>query len=206
MGFSDDSSTSLPPSAPRRHVHTRTVEFKGYRRDDGLWDIEAELIDSKPFAFPVFDRGVLDPGEPVHGMTIRVTVDDDMVVKDVAAVMPKVPFPQCRAGTAPLRKLIGAKMGPGWRAAIDKAMGGTAGCTHLRALLFNAATAAYQTIPTYREHERRLLGMPRPKSTTPPSHLGRCVSWAFDGKAVQRFEPEFYEAPSPNDGDGGQPS
>ncbi|MEA3155677.1 MAG: hypothetical protein QOK44_3266, partial [Betaproteobacteria bacterium] len=30
---------SFPAAAPRTHVHTRSVEYHGYRRDDGLWDI-----------------------------------------------------------------------------------------------------------------------------------------------------------------------
>src|SRR5690606_22654145 len=50
----------------------------------------------------------------------------------------------------PMRKLIGLTMGPGWRKAIEGAIGGTGGCTHLRELVFNAATAAFQMIPHYR--------------------------------------------------------
>ncbi|MEY3991305.1 MAG: hypothetical protein RIS04_68, partial [Pseudomonadota bacterium] len=39
---------SLPAPAPRRLSHTRTVVFRGYDREDGLWDIEATLTDVKP--------------------------------------------------------------------------------------------------------------------------------------------------------------
>ena len=42
---------SPPPSAAtaasRRHVHTRTIRVDAYARSDGLWDIEAELVDTK---------------------------------------------------------------------------------------------------------------------------------------------------------------
>jgi hypothetical protein len=44
-------------------------------------------------------------------------------------------------------------MGPGWRQAIDRTIGGVQGCTHLRELLFNMATAAFQTIPHAQRHE-----------------------------------------------------
>ena len=28
------------PTAPRKHLHTRNGECRGYLRDDGLWEIE----------------------------------------------------------------------------------------------------------------------------------------------------------------------
>jgi len=33
----------------RRLMHTRTVECNGYIREDGLWEVEARLVDVKPF-------------------------------------------------------------------------------------------------------------------------------------------------------------
>ena len=38
-------------------MHTRTVECRGYLRDDGLWDIEGHMTDTKPFDIPNEDRG-----------------------------------------------------------------------------------------------------------------------------------------------------
>ena len=40
---------SLAAPVPRTHVHTRDVQYRGYRREDGLWDIEAELTDTKTY-------------------------------------------------------------------------------------------------------------------------------------------------------------
>ncbi len=37
----------LPPVAPREHLHTREIEWRGYRREDELWDIEGRLVDTK---------------------------------------------------------------------------------------------------------------------------------------------------------------
>jgi len=37
-------------------MHTRRVAFHGCRRDDGLRDIVAELIDTMPYGFEI-DRG-----------------------------------------------------------------------------------------------------------------------------------------------------
>ena len=182
---------ALPASAPRTHVHTRTVEFRGYHREDGLWDIEAQLIDAKTYAQQAPDRGLLQPGEPVHGMAIRLTVDDAMKISDVAVAMPAAPFPECQQAKPPMSRLIGCTLGAGWRKAIEQALGGIQGCAHLRELLFNMATAAYQTIPLYRHHLRRLAGKPEPVLKNPPPHLGRCLAWDFDGPVVKRHKPQF---------------
>jgi hypothetical protein len=82
-------------------------------------------------------------------------------------------------------------MGPGWRQAIEKALGGTRGCTHLRELLYNMATAAYQTIPAYRDKLREQAGMARANSDKPPHHLGKCIAWDFNGPVVARNYPQF---------------
>jgi hypothetical protein len=188
--------TSLPPATSRTHVHTRRVEYRGYKRDDDLWDIEAELTDAKTYTQATPDRGILDAGEPIHGMAIRLTVDDAMKITGVAVGMPAAPFPECQQAKPPMSRLIGATLGPGWRKAIEHALGGTQGCAHLRELLFNMATAAYQTIPLYRMHLRRLAGLPDPVLKRPPPHLGKCLAWDFDGPVVLRHKPEFAGWPS----------
>ena len=48
----------LPPPAPRDLKHTRTIVCQGYEREDGLWDIEARLTDTKPRDIPLASGGV----------------------------------------------------------------------------------------------------------------------------------------------------
>jgi len=182
---------SLAAPAPRTHVHTRDVQYRGYRREDGLWDIEAELTDTKTYGHERPDSGVLPAGEPVHGMVIRLTVDDAMKITDVAVGMPATPFPECHQANPPMKRLIGCTLGRGWRKAIEEALGGTQGCAHLRELLFNMATVGYQTIPLYLRHLRKLAGLPEPLLKRPPPHVGQCVAWDFNGAVVKRVWPEF---------------
>lgn len=181
----------LPPPAPRTHLHTRAVEYRGYRREDGLWDIEAEITDSKTYTLERTERGPMPPGTPIHGMAIRATVDDHMTIRAIATSMDHTPFSECQQGNDPMQRMVGATMGPGWRQAIEKALGNNKGCTHLRELLFNMATAAYQTIPGYRHHMRRQAGLPEPELDKPPYHVGRCIAWDVDGAVVQRHYPRF---------------
>lgn len=181
----------LPTPQARNHLHTRAVEYRGYRREDGLWDIEAEMSDTKTYALERSERGDMPPGSPIHGMAIRATVDDHMTIREISTAMDHTPFGECRAGVDPMQQMVGVTMGPGWRQAIEKALGGTRGCTHLRELLFNMATAAYQTVPVYRERLRRQSGEPVAENAGPPYHLGKCLAWDFNGAVVQRHYPQF---------------
>jgi hypothetical protein len=181
----------LPQAQPRLHLHTRQVVYRGYHRQDGLWDIEAELTDAKTYALERSERGAMPPGTPVHGMAIRVTVDDGMTIREIATAMDHTPFTECGQGSDPMQQMVGVTMGPGWRIAIERALGGVRGCTHLRELLFNMATAAYQTIPGYRERLRRQAGAPEAAGDEPPYHLGKCIGWDFAGPVVARHYPRF---------------
>lgn len=181
----------LPAPQARTHLHTRAVVYRGYQREDGLWDIEAELTDTKTYALERSERGDMPPGTPIHGMAIRATVDDHMTIREIASSSDHTPFAECQQGTDPMQQMVGVTMGPGWRQAIERALGGTRGCTHLRELLFNMATAAYQTVPVYREHLRRRAGAPELEGAGPPYHLGKCIAWNFDGPVVQRHYPRF---------------
>ncbi len=180
----------LPAPQSRTQIHTRAVVYRGYHREDGLWDIEAEMTDTKTYPLQRA-QGVLPPGTPIHGMSIRVTVDDTMTIREIASSTDHAPFGECQQGKEPMQRMVGVTMGPGWRQAIEKALGGIRGCTHLRELLFNMATAAYQTIPSYQHQLRKQAGLPEPESDQPPYHLGKCIAWDFDGPVVQRYHPKF---------------
>lgn len=173
----------LPAAAPRQIKHTRPVTYRGYLRDDGLWDIEGEMRDLKSEVFDIPGEGVWQPGEPLHNMAIRVTVDERLVVQDIAVAMDDFPHQECPSAQDSMRRMIGCAMGPGWRQAIDRNLKGVQGCAHLRELLFNMATVAFQTIPSSFE----------PAQGQPPLHLGKCKAWDFDGPLVERQLPMFFQ-------------
>ncbi len=179
----------LPTPADRVHVHTRRLHFECYSRTDGLWDIEGELRDTKAYALDTYDGVHLAPGEAIHHMKIRMTIDDDLHVRGVEVVMVAAPFAQCQGAVPPVQGLVGACLGKGWRNAIEEQLGKVKGCTHLRELLFNMATAAYQAVPHYNEFVRGVIPVDDGK---PPAHLGTCMSWDFNGPAVRRIAPRFF--------------
>jgi hypothetical protein len=86
---------SLSPAVAREAFHTRRIHCQGYRREDGLWDIEGTLTDTKSYAYDSTDRGRVEAGEPVHHMHLRLTVDDDLTVQEVEAATEAGPFTIC---------------------------------------------------------------------------------------------------------------
>ena len=184
------SQPVLPAPQPRTPLHTRQVTFHGFKRDDGLWDIEASLKDSRAYDSEGLEERKLPAGAAVHHMAVRVTVDDDLVVRDIASSMGSVPFAECQGALEPLESLIGCTLGPGWRRSIEDRLGGVKSCTHMRELLFNVATAAYQTIPVY-----RVFQQPAARQTAlsekPFFHMGKCTGWDFDGAVMKRNYPQF---------------
>ena len=176
----------MPLSAPvpRKTSHIRRVSYQGYEREDGLWDMEAELHDSKAHDMPSFrHQGVRLAGDPIHHMWLRVTIDRKLVVHAIEAAMDAHPLQDCPQARPALQGMVGACMARGWRQAIAQHMGGVASCTHLREVLFNMATAAFQTLPA-------AFGGGDPD--TPPRHLGQCTGWDFEGNGVKEYFPQFY--------------
>ena len=181
--------TELPPPANRVEIHNRRLEFRCFHRDDGLWDIEATLLDTKPYVVRR-KHGQHEAGEPIHRMKVCLTINDDMIVQDIAAVMENTPYAECVSAVEPMRAVIGLTMGAGWRRAVDGVLGGIVGCTHMRELLYNAATVAYQSLPSHRAHLTKTSE--HGSDLSPPPHLDKCKSWAIDGPVVKRELPQFY--------------
>ena len=173
----------LSTPAPRNSLHTREITFQGYAREDGLWDIEAHLRD---FKFQPFTTGgkTWEPGQAFHDMWVRITVNTELVVQAIEVAMDSHPHPECPQVIPPMDALIGTRIGKGWRKTINEHLGGIKGCTHLRELLSNIATAAFQSIPgaLFDQDDNK-----------PPLYLGTCKSWDFDGPVVMRVYPQFYK-------------
>ena len=179
----------MPLSQPteREELHRRRIDFAGYRRADGLWDIEGHLTDCKTYAFDNDFRGKILPGEPLHNMRIRLTIDDEFLIHDVEAVTDHGPFEACPAIAPNFKKMIGVTIAGGWRREIRHRLGGIEGCTHLVELLTAMATVAFQTLyPTLtkRNKDKPVTGKPR--------LIDSCYAFRSDGDEVKTTWPDFY--------------
>ncbi len=181
----------MPLSPPPRRdlIHTRSIECRGYRREDGLWDIEARLVDTKSYSFENEWRGVVAAGVPVHEMWLRLTVDEDLLVHGCEASSEIFPFPACGDVAPRFRTLEGLRIGPGWQREVRKRLGGVKGCTHLVELLGPIATTAFQTIAPLREKRKTADDATGERK---PRLIGSCHALASDGEVVRKEWPEFY--------------
>ncbi len=177
----------LSEPAPRERLHTRRYDFNGYRRADGLWDIEGRMTDVKSYGFDNDYRGRIEAEEPLHDMRIRLTLDDDFVVRDIEAATDASPFAVCPEVAPNYKNMIGAKIAPGWRAAIRERAGGTAGCTHLVEMLDAMATVAFQTLYPARQKKEQ-QGPPGKRGVL----VDTCYALRSDGPVVKKQWPEFY--------------
>ena len=178
----------LSQPVPREPAHRRQIECRGYRRADGLWDIEGHLVDTKSQPIENYHRGKVEPGVPVHEMWLRLTVDDEMRIHGVEAASDHFPFPLCPEVTPRFAALKGLKIGPGWLLDARQHIGGVRGCTHLVELLGPLATTAFQTIYGGRQRRAAASGERKKK----PGILDSCHALRSDGEVVKRAWPEFY--------------
>ncbi len=86
---------TLSTPAPRRHLHTRKIACEGYEREDGLFDIEARIIDTKTYEIAEPYRGLRQPGMHVHDMQLRLTLDRAMTVRDIEVTTNDAPYAAC---------------------------------------------------------------------------------------------------------------
>ena len=195
----------LSPPVGRQHLHTRRVTCQGFFREDGLWDIEGRITDEKSYEHANEWRGPLKPGDFVHDMSIRLTLNDRFTIVDVDAVTDKSPYRICGDVTPDFKKLIGLRVGGGFHREVRARLGGVHGCTHIVELLGPVATTAFQTISSRkaRELERahRAKSDPAPQQDAPskprrkPYVIDTCHAWAADGPVVKRWAPDFYSGP-----------
>ena len=142
------------PEVERELKHTRRVRFEGYRRADGLWDIEGHLSDVKNHDYKL-KTGVRRAGQPVHEMWVRITIDRNLTIVDAAAASDAVPYAGgCETIAPAYRKLIGLSLMKDFRKNVHELLGGVRGCTHITEMLAGLPTAAIQTFAGEMPEER----------------------------------------------------
>jgi hypothetical protein len=198
----------LSPPAEREHLHTRAIEINGFRRTDGLYDIEAHLTDSKSFGQTNYDRGYIEAGEPIHDMWLRLTVDDRMLIVKAEAVSERTPYLMCPRAAPNFASLEGLTIKAGFLRDANHRVGGAAGCTHLRELLQQMATTAFQAInPSKVKQEMAATREPEPRGSDKvdaritekmggaPKILNTCLAYSEAGPLVKRRWPHLYTGP-----------
>jgi hypothetical protein len=170
----------------RQPIHNRQINIEGYLRSDGLWDIEGTLTDVKhvEHRLAFFVR---PPGDPVHRMSLRITIDNQLNIVAATASTEAMPYPGVCENIAPnYAQLKGLRIGAGFGKQVATLFGGTKGCTHITELLGRMASGAIQTLTG------RLPLDPDAK----PFQLDGCHALASDGALVAQIYPRWYLKPA----------
>jgi hypothetical protein len=178
----------LPVSQEREELHQRQIIMKAYKRQDGLFDIEARMMDTKsaPFSAPL-SKQPLSPGQPIHDLWIRLVVDESLFIHEALAVSDSTPFPVCKEASVTLSVLKGERIGTGWNKIVREKLKGAASCTHLMELLTPMATTAMQAMwPIKQKSPVRL------DATGRPVKIDSCYAYAANRTVIQQLYPEHY--------------
>ena len=176
----------LPEAHPRRSIHRRRIEMEAFVRDDGLYDIEARLVDTKPFPFKRLSSPQPAPaGQALHDLWLRLSVDSDYVVREITASSDATPWPLCQQATATLSVLVGERIARGWSEVVKERLRGAAGCTHLMEMLIPMGTTAFQGIRGLHPEQARSVG-----ADGVPSKIDTCFAYGRGREVVQRLWPE----------------
>lgn len=173
--------------------HTRQITCRAYRRTDGLWEIEATVTDEKGQQVPFRSRPPVRPGEMMHNMTLAFLIDEDFTIRDVEARMHEAPWADCPQATAAYRRLIGLRIGGGFRRQVIERVGGEQGCTHLTDLITQIGNTYMQA--TWPDRiARQFEAEPDPARWTGPgavAFVGSCHAWRQGGDTLRREYPEL---------------
>ena len=114
-----------PPDCAREPSHQRSITINAYARSDGLWDIEGHLTDAWTQPVPCAG-GMLPPGQPMHSMRLRLTLDRTATIVAVQAATDAGPDGEAAARSRPTTA--------SWWACAWRAAGATpsAGCSAAR--------------------------------------------------------------------------
>ncbi len=177
------------PAVERVRIHQRRINIDGYKRTDGLWEVEATLVDTKDQDYPLH-TGLLKGGDAVHAMQVRVAFDARMTVVEASACTDAAPYPGACENIAPdYSRIVGLNLMQGFLKAVKAMFGGTHGCTHISELLMLLPTAAMQT----------LAGevLDKDENGHKPYQLDRCHALATHSETVRRYYPRWYRKHSP---------
>ena len=173
-----DDGWCLPAPEPRGAVHTRSIVCRSFRRDDGLIDIDARFVDTRPFAYDSEFRGRCAPGSALHNMQLRVTLDRERRIQALVSAMRATPYGGCAEVNPNFQRLVGLSVGRGFRACASASAAGA------HVVLSMRVAAAVRLLP-----ERAAAACRQAE----PASGGSMPCWGLrshrpEGPAVQQLE------------------
>jgi hypothetical protein len=184
----------LSDAKSRKFLNRRTITCEGYARDEGLLEIEGRLVDVRSAETTNLWRGTLKPGDALHDMSIRLTVDAELMISSVEVVTDSAPFPACRDVPPNLQQLVGLTIARGFKQVVRTRIPVTDGCTHLLALLDTIAATAVQTRASFARarHPTEQPVALSARNAARSELIDSCHGYAADGAVVEKLWPMHF--------------
>ncbi len=182
---------TLPPSAASRLLkHRRQFDVQVFARDDGLWEVDAVLVDTKT-TDALLAGEVRQAGDPIHDMLLRIVVDTQLNVVAAGSQTRWMPYVGlCNDHDDAYARLVGLNLARGFRDALRERVGGVLGCTHITELSQVLPSAVIQAFAGSVIDTRGHGGQK-------PFQIDRCHALRSDGEAVRLHYPRWHQAPKP---------
>jgi len=179
---------ALPTAAPERQLkHRRSIDVQIYARGQGLWEVDARLVDTKTRDVELAG-GVRPAGTPIHEMLLRLVVDEQLNILEAGSDTLWMPYPgHCESHGDAYSRLVGLNLLRGFRQAVNQRLGGVQGCTHLTELSLVLPTAVIQAFAGDVIQTRE-----NADSDQPPFQIDRCHALRAEGEAVRMHYPRWY--------------
>lgn len=174
----------------RTPLHKRSITVEVFERTDGLWDLDAELVDVKAYSFPLANGSEHPAGQPVHHMLLRITINNEYTIVDADVHYEAAPYAVCDTIAQSYQKLVGLNLVRGFRHEVRARLAGKHGCTHMTELTNVLPTAAIQGVGA-----RQNRFNTRQEQKTRPFYIDGCHALRADGEVVRDFYPKWYEKP-----------
>jgi hypothetical protein len=170
-------------------LHRRALDVQVFARDDGLFDVEASLVDTKTHDVPLGGQ-TRKAGDPIHEMQLHLTVDAALTITAACSDTLWMPYADaCGEHGDAYAGLVGLNLLKGFRHAVAERLSGTHGCTHLTELCQILPTAVIQAMAgsVIDTQEGDADG-------NPPFQLDRCHALRREGATVAKFYPRWHLA------------
>lgn len=179
---------TLPQAAAERQLkHRRQIDVQVFARGDGLWEVDALLIDVKTHDIRMAE-GWRAAGTPIHEMLLRLVVNEQLDILEAGSETRWMPYAgHCDDHGDAYQRLVGLNLLHGFRQALRERVGGVLGCTHLTELAQVLPTAVVQAFAG-EVIDTRGTGA----GASQPFQIDRCHALAGSGEVVRLHYPRWY--------------
>jgi hypothetical protein len=179
---------TLPQAAATRQLkHRRQIDVQVYARGNGLWEVDAVLVDTKTRVAHLAG-GERPAGTPIHEMLLRLVVNEKLDIVQAGSETRWMPYTgQCDEHENVYTRLVGLNLLQDFRKNLRDRVGGVLGCTHITELAQMLPTAVVQAFAGEVIDTRGSA-----EGASQPFQIDRCHALRSAGPAVQEHYPRWY--------------